>query len=337
MMMILYGQYYYLLWFAFLPCVESFVIPLSGTNLHHHVITTTTSTTMIHMVRNIDLPEALVFYGIDSLFHNINNGQDELQQLPLDGVTQLLKECQEIGTPVVCIVDDNHVTTTTTTTTTTINDSVVNNNNNHNFPIIQNTIMQYFTTTHHHPAPNPHDLVECIASLTVQPRSFGGSSGFGRSMWTHPERPPAMQHVVVLCTTTDQCRAARYCGTRCILLEQQQQPHADNNNNNNNHPDDFLADAVVSGWDEIGVDDISTPGSFWLNPPHPRDDDGNRVDDIYAIIDKYETKRRDHRHDADDDDAAEGTTTTTTTTLETQDDNNNDSEIDRILADLDPM
>ena len=40
---------------------------------------------------------------------------------------------------------------------------------------------------------------------------------------------------------------------------------------------DLLADAVVDIID-FGVDDIATPGSFWLNPPHPRDDEGNAVD-----------------------------------------------------------
>ena len=44
-----------------------------------------------------------------------------------------------------------------------------------------------------------------------------------------------------------------------------------------------LADAIILGfgdendWEVVSLDDIATPGSFWLNPPLSRDDDGNGV------------------------------------------------------------
>ena len=39
-----------------------------------------------------------------------------------------------------------------------------------------------------------------------------------------------------------------------------------------------LADAVCStvGGAEFTVDDLTTPGTFWLNPPLPRDVHGNK-------------------------------------------------------------
>jgi hypothetical protein len=52
--------------------------------------------------------------------------------------------------------------------------------------------------------------------------------------------------------------------------------------------DNPLADAVLDlDWSSIRMDDIATPGSFWLNPPHPKDDDGNRVD-VEAVIESYQ-------------------------------------------------
>ena len=40
-------------------------------------------------------------------------------------------------------------------------------------------------------------------------------------------------------------------------------------------------------WESITVDDIATPGSFWLNPPQPKDDEGNGVD-VLSIIEEYD-------------------------------------------------
>ena len=67
-------------------------------------------------------------------------------------------------------------------------------------------------------------------------------------------------------------------------------------------------------WESITMDDIATPGSFWLNPPLPKNDEGNRVD-VIALIQSYEkiegemgTKEEESKedttdiHDPDDDD-----------------------------------
>ena len=39
-------------------------------------------------------------------------------------------------------------------------------------------------------------------------------------------------------------------------------------------------------WESITMDDVATPGSFWLNPPLPKDDEGNGVN-VYSIIESY--------------------------------------------------
>jgi hypothetical protein len=54
--------------------------------------------------------------------------------------------------------------------------------------------------------------------------------------------------------------------------------------------DKALADAVVDDnhdWPSLFMDNIATPGSYWLNPPHPREDNGNAVD-VERVIQAYE-------------------------------------------------
>lgn len=54
--------------------------------------------------------------------------------------------------------------------------------------------------------------------------------------------------------------------------------------------DNALANAVVDDshdWSSLWMDDIATPGSYWWNPPRPRDNDGNAVD-FETVIQAYE-------------------------------------------------
>ena len=242
----------------FLPWSKAFLSQWDSPN-HHGTLS---------MVRNIDLPEVIVFYGVDSIL-------DPEQGILRRGVSQLLKDCHEIGTPVIVLSDT--------------------------IPTITLSCPVHITTR---PAPNPYDLFTLLnQQILVQPRGFGGSSGFGRQR-ANPERPPLMQHVVVLCTTADQCRAARYCGTRCVSLT-----------------DHDWADAVLDSWEDMTVDDISTPGSYWLNPPQPKDDDGNRVD-IYHIIEWYKYSGNDNQVNS---------------TIENEELEISQSDMDTILADLDQI
>ena len=155
-------------------------------------------------------------------------------------------------------------------------------------------------------APNPKDLWEAIQSIIVQPRPFGGSAGFG-SKQPDPERHPVPARVVVFCETAAQTRAARACGMRVLCF-------ADND----------WADAIVDSYD-FYLDDIATPGSFWLNPPHPRDDDGNKVY-VEDLIEEYEQA-------AENGDTGEVEPLTTVPETDEMD----DDELQSILADMAPL
>lgn len=204
------------------------------------------------MVRNIDLAEAIIFYGESTLLSHNDDGSPSLQLL--DGIKNLIEECERDDTAIVAILSSESTTNT----------DIIS--------ILPDTI--YLRTETQSP-PNPRDLWEAIHSFEIVPKGFGGSSGFGRRAGD-PERPPMPRHCVVFCHTADQCRAARYCGMRCLCL---------------GYDDDGLADAVVDdfSWDSIYMDDIATPGAYWLNPPHPKDDFGNAVDPE-AVMNAYENQ-----------------------------------------------
>lgn len=223
----------------------------------------------LHMVRNIDLPEALVFFGKHVYQHDDGN--------LLPGVKELVEEAKEIETPVVVLL--------------------INEEDN----VIDTDDVTVIPASGCLP-PNPRALYEAVNSLQIQPKGFGGSSGFG-SRKADPVRSPIFQHVVVFCDSLDVCRAARYVGARVVCLT-----------------DNDLADAIVDEWSELCIDDVATPGSYWLNPPHPKDDEGNRVD-IDDIIYFYESDGRQHE-DA---------------TQETPPPPMHDEEMARILADLDSI
>lgn len=198
------------------------------------------------MVRNIDLPEAIVFYGLNSIV-------DTKSKEPLPGVEAMLRECKQIGAASILLLDQ----------TVTSEDSIVGLKENYGLEVHVDTA---------HPPPNPRALWEAIESTCIQPKGFGGSSGFGTKL-PEPERIPLPQHVVVLAHTLDQCRAARFFGARVMSLV-----------------DNDLADGIVFDWSEIGVDDVSTPGSYWLNPPFgSKDDEGNKVD-MLEIMKNYEAR-----------------------------------------------
>jgi hypothetical protein len=166
----------------------------------------------------------------------------------LEGVSNLLDECRRDDTAVIALVEQE-----------SINQGWISCTKKypylHVIPITS-------------PPPNPKDLWTAIHEKIppIQPKGFGGSSGFGIKA-ADPERAPLPRHCVVLCSTENQCRAARYCGMRVVC-----------------RTDNALADAVVDDWSSLYMDDIATPGSYWLNPPHPRDDNSNAVDVEVVIL-----------------------------------------------------
>lgn len=272
-------------------CLLLLLVPHAHTFLTNANIQCKRAVSPLNMVRNIDLPEALVFYGKD-VYEN-----DDGELLP--GVSSLIQECKEIQTPVVVILEDeNDVLQNTNQDITVVPPPSEDCNNKRHQP------------------PNPRALYEAVNSLLIQPRGFGGSSGFGRKL-ADPERSPEFQYTVVFCNSLNKCRAARYVGARVVCC--------------NSNDDNDLADAIVDEWDELSIDDIATPGSYWLNPPHPKDDEGNRVD-IYEIIDYYEQKR-----DSDAIDKHVAVETRLGPPPPSPPPTMDDDEMARILADLDSI
>ena len=90
--------------------------------------------------------------------------------------------------------------------------------------------------------------------------------------------------------------------------------------------DNALADAVIDDFDNLWLEDIATPGSFWLNPPTARDDEGNKVN-IEQLIQEYAVKESNGDDESETIDASTGT-----------DDNMMDEdELLAILADMAPL
>lgn len=221
------------------------------------------------MVRNIDFPEALIFY--DNPDKSILFEEDG--KTVRCGLTSLIDECRDVATPAILISKDKEKQK------------------------VPKELKGYMTVFDElEMPPNPRSLYSAIESITIQPQGFGGSSGFGRKQ-ADPERPPMPHHTVVFCEDIGVTRAARYCGMRVLSFE-----------------DNDLADAIVDEYD-FYLEDIATPGSFWLNPPYSRDDDGNKVD----VFDMMERMERGPEQD------------------ESSSEINEDERLAAILKDLDPL
>eukprot|EP00986_Skeletonema_menzelii_P011693 scaffold6111_cov130-Skeletonema_menzelii.AAC.7 len=66
------------------------------------------SATNLQMVRNIDLPEAIVFYGIESMMEYSRSGDDGDSSLMLrPGVVRLINECLEVGTAALLLSEES--------------------------------------------------------------------------------------------------------------------------------------------------------------------------------------------------------------------------------------
>ena len=277
----------YLTVFVALLLQQQHCLGFTTTNLLH----TRSFPSSLRMVRNIDLVEALIFYGGESIFQD--EGGESPQLLP--GVENLVEECQRDDTAVLVVVEEPYFEVLQRSDSLVLpkEDKVVH-------------IRQAQSTP-----PNPRDLYEAIHSIEVQPKGFGGSSGFG-SKAPDPQRTPLPKHCVVLCSTEEQCRAARYVGMRVLCLR-----------------DNALADAVIDDdWETICMDDIATPGSFWLNPPHPKDDEGNAVD-IQSVMEWYEENDGETVETVSDDKLP--------ALKDLQGEEADDEYLAAILADMDPL
>lgn len=314
--------------------------------------------TNLHMVRNIDLPEAIVFYGIESIMEYSNSGEDGDSSLMLrPGVARLINECLDVGTAALLLSEESGADETTTKQLfQSACDSSLDARAVSNLQKIigdhDNQVL-YFRTLDSHfvcpPAnngsdeessedqsdetdesiafynlqsngksPSPAFLLDSLRSVNIDPRGFGGSSGFGRGQWVEPRRSPMTARTVVFIagdwvtsngsseevdgeersTVTDRCAAARAAGCRVIYLE-----HLSSDENlpvsiKDDEDAISLCDAVIDSFGNdntreiqpVSLDAISTPGDYWLNPPNPRDDMGNAVS-VDEIVEYFRSER----------------------------------------------
>ena len=128
-------------------------------------------------------------------------------------------------------------------------------------------------------------------STSLRPDGFGGSDGFG-SQPRATEREPRAAWCVAFVTTFAECDGALRCGMRTLALPAEEGGWIDEDL-------EGVADACLDDLSELanGLDDLTTPGAYWLNPALPRDADGNKVDPTTGLT--YTSGGADDEEDAD--------------------------------------
>ncbi|KAL7543612.1 hypothetical protein ACHAXR_013169 [Thalassiosira sp. AJA248-18] len=370
---------------------------------NENIIDCSKISTKLDMVRNIDLPEAIVFYGVESMMeihHNEAADDDDLTTTSCKlrpGVARLLNECQEVGTAALLLSEEigdeasvkltfetaweqsPHIGDGNTKLLETLVESddpvihfrcltseflalpaIINTDDGTTDDVDADVSAEYddekfelYNLQTNGRSPSPAFLLDSLRSVYIDPRGFGGSSGFGRGQWIEPRRSPMTARTVVFiagdwtsnnnqvmlyddddedekCTVKDRCAAARAAGCRVIYLEQlpdQQNGIQDDSQTMN------LCDAAIDtlGNDNprdlqpITLDAICTPGDYWLNPPNPRDDVGNRV----AVDDIVEWFRSEREMVENVEDQA--------CVVADEEDEMSEEELAKILADLDGL
>eukprot|EP00667_Euglena_gracilis_P011642 EG_transcript_11905 len=221
----------------------------------------------LQMVRNVDAPEAIIFHGLNPLLSP--------DAVPRRGVARLIREAMATGAACILLIEGDATALQDAT-------SRIERCGAH---AIQRDVRVFHGATA--PGPEPQALLQAMLSVSITPAGFGGSSGFGSSARETP-RAPLPKHCVVLVRGRGRRAggvAARKAGMRVVCVEEAEDAPL----GPEDHVDD-VADAVVStlgeegDWEVVTVDDISTPGSFWLNPPYPRDEFGNKVDWMQVMV-----------------------------------------------------
>jgi hypothetical protein len=310
-------------------------------------------TTKLQMVRNIDLPEAIVFYGVESMMEH-NSGDHESSLILRPGVARLLNECLDVGTAALLLSEDPSSDESSTrqlfqraldssssdsTAGSKIQKIIGGDDQVLHFRTLNSHFVcpptsdsddesssdtsdefdesiEFYNLQSNGRSPSPAFLLDSLRSVHIDPRGFGGSSGFGRGQWVEPRRSPMTARTVVFIagdwvsnnsneieegeksTVKDRCAASRAAGCRVIYLE-----HLSSDQNLPVSIEDdtdamSLCDAVIDSFGNdnardiqpISLDAISTPGDYWLNPPNPRDDVGNAVA-VDEIVEYFRTER----------------------------------------------
>lgn len=313
----------------------------------------------LNMLRNIDLPEALIFYGIDTLM------EDKVRIRP--GVLRVIEEAKDLDIPTIVLSETfsmQEIATMLDTADTSKTFQSLNRNrylhyrssreeynmNDADRDVSNDNGDDYETSTPYSflgkgigHAPCPGALYDAIQTVTIEPKGFGGSSGFGVKKW-EATRIPLPQHCVVfVCSSTDKCEyegavdrsdgsgsisrdrciASRYCGMRVIYIEDDGAPCTAED----------IADGIVetlgteNDWEMVTIDDISTPGSFWLNMMQPKDENGYTVQ-TETVIKEYVERRSS---------SSNGNSSELSLDPSTRDSDEDEQNLARILADIDPL
>jgi len=330
-----------------------------------HIICTSISTTMylrhdltgpstkLHMVRNIDLPEAIVFYGVESMMENHSSDESSFALRP--GIIRLLNECRDVGTSSLLLSEFNddteeslyalfqtayrsdsdnggegpHVLTKSDDPVLSFRclssefkipptspEGEAGTSDTYEVDPVDDESLELYNLQTSGRSPSPAFLLDALRSVHIDPKGFGGSSGFGRGQWIDPRRSPMTARTVVfiagdrvstskdstLPRVKDRCGAARAAGCRVIYLENLEGDMQDDTQTMS------LCDAVVDSYGNdnlrdlqpISLDAISTPGDYWLNPPSQRDEFGNSVS-IDELVEWYRTERESGEASADTD------------------------------------
>jgi len=258
------------------------------------------------------MPEAIVLY-YDVIQARSVDDDDESDDDPRSPCWEnLIKQCKEYETPFIVIGGMGASTSLFSA---------------------QSTVVAYEPESS---PPSPKELLRAIESVVIQPDSFGGSSGFGRVQSVEPMRHPMPSRTVVFGSTVDHSRAARCAGMRVVSVVLP--PTSETTDKGD---DDHLADAVME-LDEVRdlwLEDVATPGSYWLNPPHPRDDEGNRVDpEAIVVADRYYNSENENNESNNAEASTTSPPTPSSASTQKEDvDEMDDEEMKRILADLSPL
>lgn len=331
------------------PCFEHIICTSISMYLRHPLI----PSTKLHMVRNIDLPEAIVFYGVESMMETHSDDGSSFVLRP--GIIRLLNECRDVGTSSLLLseVEDDTEESLHVLFQTACEQSASDNRGdslrvltNSDAPVlsfrclssefviptspedqpsdtseidpIDDESLELYNLQASGRSPSPAFLLDALRSIHIDPRGFGGSSGFARGQWIDPRRSPMTARTVVFIagdrvSTSNQdstlprvkcrCDAARASGCRVIYLE---------NLEGGGIQDDTqtlsLCDAVIDTYGNdnprdlqpISLDAISTPGDYWLNPPNQRDEFGNAVS-IDELVEWYRSERESDKAPSDTD------------------------------------
>jgi len=311
----------------------------------------------ITMLRNFDLPETLIFYGFDTVVET--NTDPSTTPTLRAGVKRLIEEGQELDIPTIILSE--HLSMSDLASEIEIVEPMFAKYREkgllhyrsglEEFPVDDSGIeYDYYVPTRflgegigHSPCSGA--LFDALNTITVEPKGFGGSGGFGVKHW-EAQRIPFPQHCVVFVSSAsdkgthtfgsidrrdgsesishDRCVASRAAGMRSIYVEDETLACTA----------EGLTDGVVESlgtdqdWEMVTIDDISTPGSFWLNMAQPKDENGNRVDAEDSIREQIQIRKKRLHANIDIEEKSSSAMT---------DDNLDEDEIAALLADIDPL